>query len=82
MEADFAEEVTSELVAALRERDAARFAPLVISDQELRALGLAMKGRSRLRLAASATRGFAELAKVQGVFQMPSGCNSLPEPRA
>jgi len=63
-----AEEVTSELVAALRERDAARFAPLVISDQELRALGLGDERQKQIAtLAASATRGFAELAKVQGV---------------
>lgn len=63
-----AEEVTAEVVAALRERDADRFATLVISDKEIGLLGL---GDAKLKqigeLASAATRGFGDLAKGQDV---------------
>ena len=63
-----AEEVTAEVVAALRERDADRFAPLVISENEIGTLGL---GDAKLKqiggLATAATREFGDLAKKQDV---------------
>lgn len=63
-----AEEVTAEVVAALRERDADRFAPLVISDKEVGSLGL---GDAKMKqigaLATAATRGFGDLAEEQEV---------------
>ncbi|MDB4695036.1 hypothetical protein OAF47_01075 [bacterium] len=63
-----AEEVTSEVVAALRERDAERFAPLVISDKEMDLLGLGAAKKKQIgALAVAATRGFGDLAKEQDV---------------
>ncbi|MDB4561598.1 TlpA family protein disulfide reductase [bacterium] len=63
-----AEEVTAEVVAALRERDADRFAPLVISDKEMSSLGLGDAKKKQIgSLAMAATRGFDELAKEQEV---------------
>lgn len=63
-----AEEVTAEVVAALRERDADRFAPLVISDKEMSSLGLGDAKKKQIgSLAMAATRGFDELAKEQKV---------------
>ncbi|MGI9474382.1 MAG: tetratricopeptide repeat protein, partial [Rubripirellula sp.] len=61
-----AEEVTSEVVAALRDADAARFARLLISGSELKSLGL---GKAKLQQitekADRAARGFSVLAKEQ-----------------
>ena len=63
-----AEEVTAEVVAALRERDADRFAPLVISDKEIGSLGLGdAKVKQIGALATAAVRGFGELAEGQNV---------------
>ena len=63
-----AEEVTAEVVAALREKDAARFAPLVIGEKELDSLGLGREKTAQiLDLAITATRGFGKLAKDQNV---------------
>ena len=63
-----AEEVTAELVAALRDKDADRFAPLVISDKELGSLGLGdAKMKQIAALAGTAVRGFGDLAKKQEV---------------
>ena len=63
-----AEEVTAEVVAALRERDAGRFAPLVISGKEMSSLGLGDAKKKQIgSLAMAATRGFDELAKEQKV---------------
>jgi len=63
-----AEEVTAEVVAALRERDAERFAPLVISDKEMDLLGLGAAKKKQIgTLAVAATRGFGDLAKEQDV---------------
>ena len=63
-----AEEVTAEVVAALRERDAARFATLVISEKEVGELGL---GEAKMKqigaLAKAAARGFSDLAQEQKV---------------
>ena len=63
-----AEEVTAEVVAALREKNAARFAPLVIGEKELDSLGLGEAKKAEiLDLAVAATRGFDKLAKDQMV---------------
>lgn len=63
-----AEEVTAEVVAALRERSAERFAPLVISDKELTSLGLGGAKQKQIgELAVSAVRDFEDLAKDQRV---------------
>ena len=63
-----AEEVTAEVVAALREKDAARFAPLVMGEKELDSLGLGKEKKAEiLDLAVAATRGFGKLAKEQKV---------------
>ena len=61
-----AEEVSAELVAALRDNDSARFAALLIEDSEIKSLGL---GRTKAgQLAAKADRAakdFRNLAKRQ-----------------
>src|SRR5262249_11882947 len=61
-----AEEVTAELVAALRDRDRARFERLLLSTKELKALGL---GKSKSELLArkleAAAGAFAALAGQQ-----------------
>jgi len=63
-----AEEVTAEVVAALREKDTDRFAPLVIVEQELDVLGLGKEKKTQiLALSIAAKSGFGELAKDQDV---------------
>ena len=63
-----AEEVTAEVVAALREKDTDRFAPLVIVEQELDFLGLGKEKKTQiLALSIAAKSGFGELAKDQDV---------------
>ena len=63
-----AEEVTAEITAALRERDAARFQRILLTDTELKSLGL---GEARTKEIAEritkATAGFADLAKTQEI---------------
>ncbi|MGB7325151.1 MAG: redoxin domain-containing protein [Rubripirellula sp.] len=61
-----AEEVSAELVASLRESDPARFARLLITEGELKTLGLgAAKTESLAAKADRAARDFAGLAKRQ-----------------
>ena len=63
-----AEEVTAEVVAALREKDTDRFAPLVIVEQELDFLGLGKEKKTQiLALSIAAKSGFDALAKDQDV---------------
>ncbi len=61
-----AEEVTSELVAALRDADTQRFASLLISDSEISGLGLGKLKEDELQVKAErAARDFGALAKRQ-----------------
>jgi thiol-disulfide isomerase/thioredoxin len=61
-----AEEVTSEVVAALRDHDGPRFARLLISESELKALGLgAEKTAQILAKSTRAASDFEDLAKRQ-----------------
>ncbi len=63
-----AEEVTAEVVAALRDKDAERFAPLVISQKEIGTLGLGEAKKKQIgALTVAAIRGFGDLAKQQSV---------------
>jgi thiol-disulfide isomerase/thioredoxin len=63
-----AEEVASEVVAALRTNDAARFRRLLLSEKELNALGLgAVQSREIAKKVAAAAQGFAELTQRQTV---------------
>ncbi len=64
------EEVSSELVAALRDSDANRFARLLASERELIAIGLGKaKSKSLAEKANRAARSFAALAKRQTVVR-------------
>jgi thiol-disulfide isomerase/thioredoxin len=61
-----AEEVTSEVVAALAAADAARFKPLLLTSSELDALGLGEVQKKEIaKKTAEAARGFADAAKRQ-----------------
>ena len=61
-----AEEVTAEVVAALRDQDAARFERLLLTGDELGTLGLDDDRQRELEQAIEkATHGFAELARGQ-----------------
>ncbi|WP_353620924.1 redoxin domain-containing protein [Rhodopirellula sp. JC639] len=61
-----AEEVSAEVVAALREKDPRRFARLLATPSELEALGLGEAKLAELEMKAKlAARNFAELAKDQ-----------------
>ena len=61
-----AEEVSSELVAALREGDAARFRRLLLTDDELTALGVSPKQKEELSAKiTAAARQFSEAAAKQ-----------------
>ncbi len=61
-----AEEVSAEVVASLRELDAARFARLLITDKELKSLGLGPQKTQQLAAKAErAATDFAGLAKRQ-----------------
>ncbi len=63
-----AEEVTAEVVAALRERDAARFQHLLLTTDELKTLGLSSKQTTELtEKIAAATKSFTEIARQQRV---------------
>ncbi len=66
-----AEEVTAEVVASLQTRDADRFGRLLLSVEEINALGLGTERRKELEhKIAEATRGFADRASQQtGVTQ-------------
>jgi thiol-disulfide isomerase/thioredoxin len=64
-----AEEVTAELVAALRDRDAARFERLMLSTKELKALGLGKaKGEFLARQISMAPAAFEKFAGEQKVI--------------
>jgi thiol-disulfide isomerase/thioredoxin len=61
-----AEEVTAEVVAALRTRDSARFGRLLPSDVEIASLGLGETQRSDVSdMVGKATSGFSEMARRQ-----------------
>ena len=61
-----AEEVTAEVVAALRENDPVRFVRLLISPTELNSLGLGSEKLAQLEAKSErASRGFADLAERQ-----------------
>jgi thiol-disulfide isomerase/thioredoxin len=63
------EEVTSEVVAAFRTRDVSRFRRLLLSDSELRALGLGEIQRAEIaKKTSAAVRDFAGLAGRQKVI--------------
>lgn len=60
------EEATAEVVAALRDRDEARFKRLLLSDSELAALGLGESQSADVKRKLEAARsGFADLARKQ-----------------
>lgn len=60
------EEVTAEVVAALRDRDAARFSRLLLTDEELENLGVSETQAGELKQKiASARSGFAEFSRRQ-----------------
>lgn len=68
-----AEEVTSEIVAALRDRDAARFDRLLLSDEELKALGLSSKQNTELAAkVAAAAQAFTDVAGKQKLISAKS----------
>jgi thiol-disulfide isomerase/thioredoxin len=68
-----AEEVTSEIVAALRERDAARFRRLLPSQAEIAALGLGPEHRSQVeQKVAESSQGFADRAAAQAAVTKDS----------
>jgi thiol-disulfide isomerase/thioredoxin len=61
-----AEEVTSELVAALRDGDSSRFSRLLLTDDELTALGVSPKQKEELSAkTTAAARQFADAAAKQ-----------------
>ena len=61
-----AEEVSAEVVAALREKDAARFAALLASESELESLGLGESKTDELKTKAQrAARDFQDVAEAQ-----------------
>jgi thiol-disulfide isomerase/thioredoxin len=63
-----AEEVSAEVVAALRDRDAARFQRLVLSPDELKSLGLSSQQVTELtEKIAAASKAFADQANKQRV---------------
>ncbi len=60
------EEVTAEVVAALRDRDDARFRRLLLADDELESLGLGETQSADVKRKVTAARaGFADLARKQ-----------------
>lgn len=62
------EEATAEVVAALRDRDEARFKRLLLSDSELAALGLGESQSADVKRKLEAARsGFADLARKQKI---------------
>ncbi len=68
-----AEEVTAELVAAIRDRDAARFALLLVNDRDVKALGLGEdKSEQLAKKLQAAPASFATLLKQQTVIKPTS----------
>jgi thioredoxin-like negative regulator of GroEL len=68
-----AEEVTSEVVAALRDRDTARFQRLLLSTEELKSLGLSTKQTAELSdKIAAALKSFASEASRQRIVTAKS----------
>jgi thiol-disulfide isomerase/thioredoxin len=68
-----AEEVTEEVVAALRDRDAARFGRLLLTSDELKSLGLGTKQLADLTdKVAAAKNGFAAEARQQRIVAAKS----------
>jgi thiol-disulfide isomerase/thioredoxin len=68
-----AEEVTAEVVAALRDRDAARFQRLLLTADDLKTLGLSVKQTGELTdKAAKASKAFADVAGKQRVVTAKS----------
>ncbi len=68
-----AEEVSAEIVAALRDRDAARFEAVLLTTDELKLLGVgANKNKDIADKIAKATTGFATLAVKQKVITAKS----------
>jgi thiol-disulfide isomerase/thioredoxin len=67
------EEVTAELVAAIRQRDRARFQRLLLTDNELKSLGAGKEKAALLRQKLDAAlAGFAKLAAGQSVVSANS----------
>jgi thiol-disulfide isomerase/thioredoxin len=67
------EEVTAEVVAALRDQNATRFQRLLLTTEELAALGLSTKQAHDFRdRAAAAKKGFAEFQKQQKIIEKKS----------
>ena len=67
------EEVTSEVVAAIRDRDAARFRRLLLTDEEMDELGLSEKQAEELRQkVAKASAAFAKEAGAQKLITAQS----------
>jgi thiol-disulfide isomerase/thioredoxin len=63
-----AEEVTAEVVAALRDRDATRFGRLLLTSDELKSLGLSTQQTAELKdKIEAAKKSFAEVARQQRV---------------
>src|SRR6478735_2691312 len=63
-----AEEVTAEVVAALRDRDAMRFGRLLLTTDELKALGLSAQQTEEMKeKIEAAKKSFAEVARQQRV---------------
>jgi TolA-binding protein len=68
-----AEEVTSELVAALRDRDSARFDRLLLTDDELTTLGVSKKQKEELTAKiTAAAKQFADAASKQKLVSAKS----------
>lgn len=68
-----AEEVTAEIVSALRDRDATRFKSLLLSESELKTLGLSAKQAADLSAKiAAASSEFADLAEKQTLVSAKS----------
>jgi thiol-disulfide isomerase/thioredoxin len=68
-----AEEVTAEVVAALRDRDAARFQRLLLTEADLKTLGLSAKHVTELtEKIDSASKSFAEVAGKQRIVTTKS----------
>jgi thiol-disulfide isomerase/thioredoxin len=68
-----AEEVTSELVTAVRERDASRFAAIMLTDSELKGLGLGEDRTAEIHdKLLRATKGFGQFAAKQKIVTSKS----------
>ncbi len=73
-----AEEVTAEVVAALRDHDAARFNRLLLTKNELKSLGIgAAKAEQLVKLLDAAPAGFAKLAAQQKLITSETKWASL-----